>query len=203
MKKIFVIITILFLVGTVFTLKCLADDLEATSGGIGDIMDATKSVENGFLGQKQISDEAFQKMLEKVKAKQGKKYKKEHNIKPPMKGSSVNEENNGGYIDETAEKNLLLTSPVELITDEGVDIPIGHYKIIGKKETDGFVHLDLYQSSTLIAKIPAIETKNDFDEIAINFVKLEPYNEKKVKIIYGSMDFNAYTFVKIKHEISD
>lgn len=203
MKKIFITIVILFCACTFFASKCLADDLEATSSGLSDLMDATNTIENGFAGQKQISDEDFQKMLEKVKAKQGKKYKKEHNIKPPMKGSSINEENNGGYIGETAEKNLLLTSPVELVTDEGVDIPIGHYKIIAKKETNGVIHLDFYQAYTLVASVPAIETKNDFDEMAINFVKLEPYNEKKVRILYGSMDFNAYTFVKIKHEISD
>lgn len=79
---------------------------------------------------------------------------------------------------------------------------MGHYKIVGEKINDK-VFLDFYQSSTLVAKVPATETSNDFNEMAINFVKLLPYNEKRVKIIFGSMDFNAYTFIQIKNEISD
>lgn len=60
-----------------------------------------------------------------------------------------------------------------------------------------------YQSSTLVAHVPAIETQSDFDQKSINFVQLLPYNEQRIKIIYGSMDFNAYTFIRIKAEISD
>ncbi|MFA7658378.1 MAG: hypothetical protein WCY19_02990 [Candidatus Gastranaerophilaceae bacterium] len=193
MKKIFSFLIFLFLI---LALPVFADNLGGT-GGVEDLLDSAPSVENAFVGQKKITDEEFQKTLNQVKAKQkkGKKPK-------AFKGRNFNEENNGGYLGETAERNLLLEVPVSLTNGDGAEIPIGHYKIVGKK-VGGNPFLDFYQSSTLIARVPAIETNNDFDEMAINFVKLLPYDEKRIKVIYGSMDFNAYTFIKIKKEISD
>lgn len=194
MKKIFfIIIVVIFMITN---LPTLADELNDTNG-IDDILRYTNSVDNAFNGQKKITDEEFQKTLAQVKAKQkkGKKNK-------PFKGNNFNEENNGGYIQETADKNLLLSVPVELTNGDGADITVGHYKIVGKK-LDNSVYLDFYQSSTLIARVPAIETESDFGQSTKNFVKLVPYNEQRVEIIYGSMDFNAYTFVKIKQILSD
>lgn len=192
MKKIF--ITALLL--TCFlTPAALADDLD--SGGINDVLKYTSDVENAFMGQKKVTDEDFQKALQEVKDKQNKKKKNKK-----IKGKTFNEENNGGFIKETADKNIVLTLPVELTGDDGSEIPVGHYKIVGTK-ANGSTYLDFYQSSTLVARIPATETNSDFDEKELNFVKLLPYSEKRVKVIYGSMDFNAYTFIKIKKEISD
>jgi hypothetical protein len=194
MKKIFILAVFLFLI---IILPVFADD-DTTSGGVEDLMKYTNTAENPFAGQKQFSDEDFQKALKEVKARQNKKKKQTK----PFKGASYNEENNGGYIHETAEKNLLLTVPTCLINGDGHEIPVGYYKIVGEKTNDG-IYLDFYESSILIAKVPAIETNSDFDQTAMNFVQLMPYNEQRVKIIYGSMDFNAYTFIKIKTQISD
>lgn len=198
MKKIFLILACIFLLNTLPTLADEPSDVSGGYGGIEDTMQYTNTVENGFIGQKQITDEEFQKTLDAVKAKQNKKKKKNK----PFKGKNFNEENNGGYLGETAAKNLLLGVPLCLTNGDGTEIPMGHYKIVGEK-SKGDVFLDFYQSSTLVARVPAIETNNDFDETAMNFVKLLPYNEQRVKVIYGSMDFNAYTFIKIKNEISD
>lgn len=179
------------------TLPVLASDDFNNSDGIESLIKSTPDVENAFVGQKKITDEEFQKALDQVKAKQKKGRKNK-----PFKGKNFNEENNGGYISETADKNLLLSIPVELTNGDGTEIPVGHYKIVGKK-TNKDVYLDFYQSSTLVAHVPAIETQYDFDQPNLNFVQLMPYNEQRVKIIYGSMDFNAYTFIRIKKEISD
>lgn len=195
MKKI-LYITIFILI--IIALPTFADDDVSGGGGIEGALKYTQGVENAFAGQKQITDEQFQKTLSEVKARQNKKKKKNK----PLKGSNVNNENSGEYINETAEKNILLMLPVTLTNTDGTEIPIGHYKIIGEKNGKN-VYLDFYQSYTLVAKVPAIETNSDFDEPAINFVKILPYNKKKVKVIFGSMDFNAYTFIPIKNEISD
>lgn len=191
MNKIFITLIFLFLV---ISIPVFAEDY--SGGGIEDTVQYTNSVENAFTGQKPITDEEFQKTLDRLKAKKkGKKNK-------PFKGKSFNEENNNSYLDETAEKNLLLSVPLYLINGDGTEIPVGHYKIVGKKEGKD-VYLDFYQSSMLVAHVPAIETQGDFNQTAINFVKLLPYNAQRVKVIYGSIDFNAYTFIKIKGEISD
>lgn len=193
MKKIFIGIIFLF---SIFALPAFCDDNSA-SDGVESLINSTSKVEDAFVGQKKITDEEFQKVLKEVKAKQKKGRKNK-----PFKGKNFNEENNGGYIKETADKNLLLSIPLELTNGDGTDIPIGHYKIIGAKDKNQ-VYLDFYQSSTLVARVPAIETNSDFNQSDINFVQLIPYNEKRVRLIYGSMDFNAYTFINIKKEISD
>ena len=196
MKKIFIIVLFLFIGIPALALEDNAND----TGGIEDLLKYTDSVENPFAGQKQITDEEFQKTLEQVKAKQKKRglIKKDK----PFKGQNFNDENNGQYLNETAEKNLLLGVSVNLINGDGVEIPMGHYKIVGEK-INNKVYLDFYQSSFLVAKVQAIETNHDFDEKGINFVKLLPYSQDRVKVIYGSMDFNAYTFIKLKDKISD
>jgi len=195
MKKIYIILAFLFIS---IAAPVFADDTQDMSfDNIDGASRYSSTMDNAFMGQKKVTDEEFQKAL--TQAKSRKKVKRKDR---PMKGKSFNEENNGGYLKETAENNLLLSLPIELITVENVQIPIGHYKIVGKKDGNK-VYLEFYQSYTLVAKVPATETKNDFDQPTISFVKLIPYNENNVQVIYGSIDFNAYTFIKIKNEISD
>lgn len=193
MKKILIFVLILFLF---HTLPVRADDGSDSFGGIGDSMKDTAGVENAFNGQKPITDEEFQKTLDRLKAKQNKGKNK------IFKGKNVNEENSGTYLDETTAKVTVLSVPLDLINGDGAEIPIGHYKIVGVKEK-GDIYLDFYQSSLRVARVPAIETNNDFKENNINFAKLLPYNSQRVEVIYGSIDFNAYTFIRIKDEISD
>lgn len=200
MKKILTcLISLIFL--SSMLLPAFADSTDDDLGTVSDdLMKYTNTMENAFNGQKKITDEDFDKTYKQVQERQQKK-KKGKKAKP-FKGKNYNEETSGQYIDETAQKNLLLCVPAELINGDGTEIPVGHYKIVGEKDKDN-VYLDFYQSSTLVAKVPAIETTNDFDKIEINFVQLMPYNEERIKVIYGSMDFNAYTFIKLKNKISD
>lgn len=191
MKKIFIALIILFIIQVIV----FADDNSGGYGGIEDAMQKTNSVEDAFNGQKPVTDEEFQKTLNRVKSKQKKGKNK-------IKGKGFNEESSGTHIDEAAEKNSVLSVPLNLINGDGIEIPIGHYKIVGTKK-DKEVYLDFYQSSNLVARVPAIETESDFNEMNINFVKLMPYDSKRIKIIYGSIDFNAYTFIRIEKEISD
>ena len=48
-----------------------------------------------------------------------------------------------------------------------------------------------------MAQFPAIETNDDFDEDTITFVKWLSEGDDKIKLIYGSIDFNAYTVLSI------
>lgn len=187
MKKILILLAILSLF---FAIPAFADEMG--SGGIEDMY--SSQFDKGFGGQKPVTDEEFQKVLEQVKAKQHKTKK--------IKGQYYNDESSGNHITETSDKNILLSLPVALINNDGNEIPMGHYKIVGEKIKDK-IYLDFYQSATLVAKIPATETKDDFGELGINFVKVLPYNEKRVKLIFGSMDFNAYTYIQLEQPISD
>ncbi len=195
MKKYF--ITLLFII--LISNQSIFANEDFTSGGVEDLFKHTNTFENGFNGQKQITEEEFNKVYKEVKEKQDKKKNKKNK---PLKGKEFNQEESGQFINETSEKNLLLSIPIYLLNGDGKEIPTGHYKIVGTK-LNNKVYLDFYQSSSMVARVPAIETNNDFDEENINFVKILPYNEFRIKVIYGSMDFNAYTFINIKNPISD
>ena len=98
--------------------------------------------------------------------------KKDRKKHKPMKGKSIGaqEENKDQYIDDITAKNLLILLPLDLVANDGADISTGHYKVVGRKLKDK-IYLDFYQSAILIAKVPAIETNNDFGEMEINFAK--------------------------------
>ena len=53
-----------------------------------------------------------------------------------------------------------------------------------------------YQSQFFKGKVRACETEDDYDEDDLDFVKLTPYNDNFVKIIFGSLEFNAYAYVR-------
>lgn len=195
MKKILLVFILIIFAGNCCFAK---DDDTDYSSGLDDVMKYTNSVEGAFAGQKKITDEEFQKTIDQLKAKKKKKTGKDK----PFKGSSFNDENSGNYINETADKTTILRVPLCLTNGDGKEIPAGIYKIVGKKEGSK-VYLDFFQSANLVAQVPAIETQSDFDQKEINFAQLLPYDEKRIKVIFGSIDFNAYSFIRIKNEISD
>ena len=92
-------------------------------------------------------------------------------------------------------EGLLLNVPVNLLID-GNSLEKGFYNIFGERDKDNNIYLLFYQSQYLKGKVKARETSDDFDEETIDFVRLIPGDKKNVKIIFGSLDFNAYAFVK-------
>ena len=187
MKKIYILILFLFL-SMIASMSVFADERE-----LGEY---TKGVDNAFNGQKPITDEEFDKTVKRLRAQKNKKKNK------PMKGQTViKDEQHNDYLSDMADKNIILILPLDLISSDGSDIPIGHYKIEGKK-VNNKIYFNFYQSYSLIGTVEATETENDYGQPTINFCKLVPYNEKYIKIIFGSLDFNAYAFVPIK-KLSD
>lgn len=145
--------------------------------------------DSNVYGQKPVSDKEFEQALE---SKKGKK-KRDKNI---PKGESFSQSNETEQLSSTTKEPQILLIPLNLKTGNNSIIPIGHYEIEGVKE-NGNVYLKLYQAHNVIAKIPATETNDDFNEPTINFVKLLPHGENHVQIIYGGIDFNAYSIIDI------
>ena len=174
MRKIFAIIfTILFFIGNF----ALAD---------GDLWD--NFGDQNTYGQQAVTDQDFQKALD---SKKGKK-KKDKNI---PKGENFSQSNETEVLSNTSKELPVLLIPLTLKVGNGI-IPIGHYQIEGIQE-NGQTFLKLYQGHTVIAKLPAEETNDDFGEPTINFVKLIPHGDYHVQIIYGSLNFNAYSVIDI------
>ena len=139
-------------------------------------------------GQKAVSDKEFDKALE------SKKKKKKRNKNIP-KGNEFHQSNETQFIKDAEEEMPVLCIPVKLQVGENI-IPEGHYQIDGEKK-DGDTFLNLYQAHFLIAKLPAKETQDDYGKETVHFVELMSVNDTQVKIIFGSIEFNAYSIIDI------
>lgn len=185
MKKIFLI---LFSIIFISSGCALAD---------GDLWDNMSGDHNAY-GQKPVSDEEFNSVVEKLKEK---KFGKKKNKNIP-KGESYRQSNETNYINKVDEELPVLCIPAPLQADINHVIPVGHYQIVGEK-VNGEPVIKLYQAHYLIAQLPACETLDDFGQKHINFVELLPEDEDKVKIIFGNIDFNAYTILDIAKTTSE
>ena len=141
-------------------------------------------------GQKAVSDEEFDKALE---SKLKKRKKRDKNI---PKGNEFHQSNETEFLKDTKDELPILCIPADLKFSDNVVLPTGHYQVIGEKR-NGKPYLKFYQAHYMIAEIPAQETQDDFNEDNVHFVRLIENGEKQVKIIFGSIDFNAYSIINI------
>ncbi len=142
-------------------------------------------------GQKPVTDEEFEKALE---SKKGKPKKPKDRLL--RNGEAYQQSNETQFLNKMPKELPILLIPLNLELQEDAILPVGHYQVAGEK-IDGNIYLKFYQAHNLLANIKATETNSDFNEEEINFVKLLPENDSQVKIIYGSVDFNAYALVNI------
>lgn len=162
-------------------------------------------VDRAWDGQKSITNKEFEQAIDTLEG--NKKKKEEKQRKKLIKrigggGTSLHPDlSPDSEINDLTpmtknEDGMLLNVPVNLLMG-GRTIEKGYYKVIAQREDNEEVYLLFYQSHSLKGKIKGFKTDSDFGEEFIDFVKLLPVNENYVKIIYGSLDFNLYTYVKL------
>ena len=193
MKKLsaFIIFLSLLISPTVF-----ADDFFDNYSGIDHVWDGQKPITNTEF------EEAINTLTEKQKKKDEKAKKKKikkisgggtslHKGLEPMSEISAQE-----ALKEKGEfDGQLLNIPVDIVVD-GKILERGYYNIFGEKDKNGEVFLSFYQSHYFKGKIKAHITQNDFDSEHLDFVKVEQYDDDYVRIMYGSLDFNAYAYLR-------
>ena len=185
---------VLFLIITMFALPVCAEEVDWSK---------YDNIDNAWDGQKVITNKQFEETMNALEAKKNKKMnrQKEKAIRK-VKGSSLHD-NMDAHKDniesqtplEEAEECQVINIPVNFVSN-GKIIDCGFYKVVGEKNDDG-VYLELYQAHNLVAKIKARETKDDFDQEFIQFVKLLPDTDTRMKLIFGSVAFNAYTYINV------
>lgn len=141
-------------------------------------------------GQTPVSDEEFDKALE---SKLKKRKKRDKNI---PKGNEFHQSNETELIKQSEEELPVLCVPTNLNLNNETILPIGHYQVTGEKK-NGKPVIKMYQAHYLMAEIPAVETQDDFNQESVHFVKLLENGDKQIKIIFGSLDFNAYSIINI------
>ena len=157
-------------------------------------IDVTPPKESKF-----VSDEEFDKAFDQMNSKVN-KWKTRLQKRNIPKGEEFSQSNETEIINNNQGEDATLpvvSLPVELAVG-GAVVPIGHYQVKGEILNDRPV-LSFYQASDLIFRLPATETDGDFDKEEILFADWIEEDENKLKIIYGSLDFNAYAFVDIAH----
>lgn len=191
MKKLFLILFTSFLICT----SALAADDSGSSDEWSDI----GKMQDAWDGQKIITDEQFEKIIEqrtkKSKEKQEKKFKKK--VGEAINPNNINE-TNLTTLRKLAENYPTLLVPKTIFVKNEVITP-GFYRVLAAKTKKGKFFINFYQGSSLIGKIPAKETQNDYNAETINYAKIIYIeNDLKAKIVYGCLDYNlvAETWTK-------
>lgn len=144
-----------------------------------------------------VTDEEFEQALQKMDSKVNKWRNWAQKLKQP-RGKNFSQSNETELIEnEHGEDTSLpvISLPVEIVVGEAT-LPVGHYQVKGEMINNKPV-LSLYQAGELMTRINATETRDDFNEAEILFANWTNEDDNKIKIIYGSLDFNAYAFVEI------
>ena len=158
--------------------------------------------DNTWAGQKVIPNKEYEDTINALEERKNKKEDKQRQKKlKKFKGESLHKELDANFEDlpdqslkdpELEEQVVLL--PVDIVVNNKI-IEKGYYRAEGEKNKSG-VFINLYQSHDLIVKIKARETDDDFGEPNIMFIKLLPYKDGVMKLIYGSIQLNAYVYLR-------
>ena len=171
-----------------------------------DFFDSYTGVDNAWDGQKAVTNKEFEEAIDTLTKKQKKKEERQ-------KKRKIRKHTGGGTSlhaglepmseikaidalkDKDKDEGQLLNIPVEIVIDGQVLEP-GFYNIFGEKDDKNNFYLSFYQSQFFKGKIKAYPTKDDFDSDNLDFVKFIPYDNQYLKVVFGSMDFNAYAYVR-------
>ena len=183
--------------------------LLATSVFAEDDWNDFGNIDRAWDGQKSITNKEFEEAINVLEGK--KKEKEEKQNKRKIKkisggGNSLHSELGVGeeikkLSDITKnEEGLLLNIPVNLIIDE-TPLEKGYYKVFAEKDKNNDIYFKFYQSQFFKGQVRASVTDNDYNKETIDFIELIPYDDNFVKIIFGSLDFNAYAYVRYQSNI--
>ena len=171
-----------------------------------DFFDNYTGIDNAWDNQKPITNDEFEKAIDTLTAKQKKKEEKARKKKIKKISGGGTSLHKG--LEPTSEilkqeslndkgdiEGRLLNIPVDVIVD-GKILEKGFYNVYGEKASNNEIVLSLYQAHNLMGKIKGYPTKDDYESEDIDFVKITPYNDNYLKIMFGSLKFNAYGYLR-------
>ena len=175
-----------------------------------NFFDNYAGIEHAWDGQKAITDKEFEEAINTLTEKKKKKEEKARKKKiKKISGGGTSLHKGLEPMSEIMEQESLkekgkydgqlLNIPVDVVIDGNI-IEKGYYNVFGEKDKNGDVYLSFYQAHYFKGKVKAYVTKNDFDNENLDFVKITPYDQNYVKVMYGSLDFNAYAYLRYIQE---
>ena len=193
MKKLALLILFLF---TFSSISVLSEDFSTDLSTFNHAWD----------GQKPITDKEFEEAINTLTEKQKKKDEKARKKKIKKisgGGTSLHKslEPTAEILEQEAlkqkdkDEGQLLNIPVDVVLD-GKVLEKGFYNVFGEKDKNGDVYLSFYQAHYFKGKVKAYKTNNDYDSETLDFVKMCPYSDEYIKVMFGSLDFNAYAYLR-------
>ena len=174
---------------------------------LADEWDDFSEVDRLWEGQKTITNQEFEEVMDALqtnKNKQEEKIKKKKIKKISGGGTTLHTDitpDNTILELESLKKDengTLINVPVNVIID-GKVLEKGYYNVsISKDKFENKHYINFYQSQFLKAKTEVILTDDDFGEKEINFAKIKEYKNSHALLIYGSIDFNGYVYLPYK-----
>lgn len=176
-----------------------------------DGWDDISNVDRMWDGQKSITNQEFEQVMEKLEENTKKKEEKQEKkkIRKLFGGGKVLHEDSKVDFDSaqteinagnSREDGILVNVPVKLYIENRF-LEKGYYKVYAERDKDsGKTYVKLYQSQFLIATVEVVETEDDFGQAELDFAQIIPYNDSFVKLIFGSIDFNAYVLLPFLEE---
>lgn len=169
-----------------------------------DSWDEFSNLDKAWEAQKTIPNNDYQEVVKALEEKKDavEQKKKKRKFKKLFRGGGttlhkeLNPDKNIKDIPDIKPKDegILTNIFVDLLLD-GKVLEKGFYKIFAERDEQKKIHIKFYQSQFLKGEVIAIETDDDYGQETIDFAKLLPYNENFVKVIFGSIDFNAFAYI--------
>lgn len=189
MKRTLIYLFILFAGFFIGSNFCIADESIETGSGWDEMLKFDRSWRTN---QKAVSDEEFEKVMQKYeKKKKPKKYEFEAN-------ESRDSLNDMSILDDISNHSPLVLFPVDFTSYEGEFVPAGYYKLnYMEKNKEHFIVLT--QGRKICAHLKMTPTNDDFKSESIQFAEIRPNDSETMKLIYGNLDLNLYKDLYIKH----
>lgn len=146
-------------------------------------------IDKAWDGQKPITNKEYEDVINALESQKNRSEEK----KKKKAGSAQNAQDAGALLKNLDETRPVLNLTVRAFINDSVLEP-GHYKVLGRKINDEIVLL-FCQGRSIIAKVPAYEVDDDFNESSLNFIKTEFVNDNKLRIMFGSLEFNALGYI--------
>jgi hypothetical protein len=150
--------------------------------------------------EKTVTDSDFEKVMSFFeKKKKEKEKKKRPKGKPVWQNTNPEQEQDGisKVLTDIKQDYPTVMLPVTLLTPYETEIPPGYYRMLSAK-SNGEYYINLYQGNSLVAKLLAKNTGNDYNQKSLNYAKIIPIDDNIMKIIYGDIDCNIETQLQIK-----
>lgn len=173
---------------------------------LSDSWDDLGAVEKAWDGQKTITNKEYEDVIEALQEKDNavKEKKRKKKFKKLMGGGDTLHEEIAPTKElkeipdlKKNEDGVLVNVPVNIMLKDKI-LEKGYYKLYGERNDNKEIVIKFYQSQFLKGEIIAIETEYDFEEELLDFAKIHPHNDNFVKLIFGSLDFNAYVYIPFK-----